>query len=428
MGYVGIVTAACLTKLGHTVVGIEPNLEKVAMLNSGKTPIQEPLLEEIIKQGVKNARFKVVQNIQDLENHYDVSFVCVGTPVNNSGAMSLEQIIKVTSSIGNYIHQNPNYHLVAIRSTVTPGTCRNVINPILQKLVGEKTGKKFGLASNPEFLRETTAVSDFLNPEYTIIGGIDNKSSKILSDIYSGLKGQQYILTPEESEMLKISSNAFHALKVGFANEIGRYSAKLNIDSQRVMSIFSEDKKLNISKSYLKPGFAFGGSCLPKDLKSLTYQSNQLGINLPILEGTLASNESHINYATEEILSHQAKSIGVLGLGFKPKSDDVRESPSVRLIQKLKPYCHNISVFDPDIQIKNMLGSNLEYLSHQIPNISNMICHSINDLTEKSSLIVITQERHEFSNLEKQLLNPEILEDKIIINLVKTSPNYKKAN
>ena len=342
MGYVGIVTAACLSKLGHTVTGVEPNLEKVAMLNNGKSPILEPKLEKILEDAVESKRLKTVSEYAKLETDYDVSFICVGTPIQPNGAMSLNQLMKVTNSIGKYINRNHNYHLVVVRSTVTPGTSRNILLPILQKVTDNKFGEKFGIASNPEFLRETTAVSDFLNPQYTIIGGLDTKSSNTLSNLYSKLKGPKHILTTDEAEMLKLSSNAFHALKVGFANEIGRYSEQLSIDSHKVMEIFMEDKKLNISKSYLKPGFAFGGSCLPKDLQSLTTQSKNSGVSLPILEGTLASNNLHIEHAASKILSYNPNSIGILGLGFKPKSDDVRESPSVRLIQKLMNHCKNI--------------------------------------------------------------------------------------
>lgn len=414
MGYVGIVTAACLSKLGHTVTGIEPNIEKVRMLNNGKTPILEPQLERILKQGIKNNRFKTVTNLNQLENDYDVSFICVGTPIQNNGEMSLNQVVQVTDCIGKYINQNTKYHLVVIRSTVTPGTSRKVVKPILQKLTGNKFGEKFGIAFNPEFLRETTAVSDFLDPQYTIIGGLDSKSSDTLSLLYANLKGAKHILTTDESEMLKLSSNAFHALKVGFANEIGRYSEKLGVDAHKVMEIFTEDKKLNISKSYLKPGFAFGGSCLPKDLQSLTAQSKQLGIDLPILEGTLTSNDLHIEYAVSKIISYKPKSIGILGLGFKPNSDDVRESPSVHLIQKLKRHCTNISFYDPDINIKTMLGSNLEYLNSQIPDVSDIICDDIDDLIQKSSLIVITQGRSEFLKIYSK-----ISKEKIIIDLVK---------
>ena len=418
MGYVGIVTAACLSKLGHTVTGVEPNLEKVQMLNSGNPPILEPQLGKILKHSVETKRLKTVTDYNKLENDYDVSFICVGTPIQNNGEMSLTQLIQVTNSIGKYINETSKYHLVVIRSTVNPGTSKNIVLPILQKLTGNKFGKKFGIASNPEFLRETTAVSDFLDPQYTIIGGLDSKSSDTLSTLYTKLNGPKHILTSSESEMLKLSSNAFHALKVGFANEIGRYSEKLGVDSHKVMEIFTEDKKLNISKSYLKPGFAFGGSCLPKDLQSLTAQSKKLGIGLPILEGTLTSNNLHIEHAASKILSYKPKSIGILGLGFKPNSDDVRESPSVHLIQKLKPNCKNISFYDPDINIKTMLGSNLEYLNSQIPDISFMTCDNIDDLIHKSSLIVITQIREEFSKIYAK-----IPKKKIIVDLVKLKKN-----
>ena len=414
MGYVGIVTAACLSKLGHTVTGIEPNLEKVEMLNNGNPPIREPRLEKILKHAVESKSLKTVSDYKELENDYDISFVCVGTPIQNNGDMSLNQLIKVTNSIGEYINKITNYHLVVIRSTVTPGTSRKTLLPILQNITGNKFAEKFGIASNPEFLRETTAVSDFLDPQYTIIGSLDSKSSDTLSSVYSKLKGPKHILTMDESEMLKLSSNAFHALKVGFANEIGRYSEKLEIDSHKVMEIFIEDKKLNVSKSYLKPGFAFGGSCLPKDLQSLTAQSQNSGIYLPILEGTLTSNNLHIEHAASKILSHKPASIGVLGLGFKPNSDDVRESPSVRLIQKLTPHCSNIYFYDPDININTMLGSNLEYLKSKIPNVANMVCDNLDDLIKKSSLMVITQLRVEFSKL--YIKAPK---EKIIVDLVK---------
>lgn len=412
MGYVGIVTAACLTKLGHTVTGIETNNEKVAMLNNGKSPVNEPEVECIINQALSTNSFKVIPNYEDLDDDIDISFICVGTPLNINNEMSLEQVIKVTKQISQKINSSHKYHLVTLRSTVPPGTLRNIIAPILEKQTNSQYGKKYGLAFNPEFLRETTAVSDFLNPEYTIIGGIDTYASKRLDEVYKNLKGPKYLLTPEESELLKLTCNAFHALKVAFANEIGRFGENLSIDSTRVMEVFTKDKKLNISKAYLKPGFAFGGSCLPKDLKSLTAHANEIGLKLPLLEGTLTSNDLHIEHAISKIIASNPKHIGILGLGFKPNSDDVRESPSIQLVKKLAKYNIPISIYDPDINIDNMLGSNLDYLKAQIPNISSIICKDIDEILAESSTIVITQNRNEFAKISTP---------KIIINLVKPS-------
>lgn len=428
LGYVGSVTASCLAHLGYEVIGIEPNPTKVDKVNSGYSPVKEPGLDSLVGSAVADGRLRAVPDGIPLIPCADVSLICVGTPSGADGSPNLDYVRKVATDIGIGLRHSTNYHAVALRSTVLPGTARNLVGKILEEQSGCKVGRDFGLAMNPEFMRETNAVEDFRRPPYTVIGELDSRSGDLLEEMYKPIQSPLYRVSLEEAEILKLCNNAFHALKIGFANEIGRLCDRVHIDSHAVMQLICADNKLNISPAYLKPGFAFGGSCLPKDVRSLTSHARRLGVELPILEGILPSNRLQIEAARLKVLQAGAQRVGVLGLSFKATTDDLRESPVIALIRDLWQDGIDVLVHDPDVKPEEMLGSNLEYLERQLPQIHQILRPELKDVLEKCELLVVSQRRPEFiSELKK--LNGKVS----ILDLVRMSedatlvkaPNYQ---
>ena len=416
LGYVGTVCAACLAELGHEVVGVEPNGSKLAMLNAGRSPVKEPGLDLSVSKSVSAGRLRAVSSGVSLVPWADVSLICVGTPSEPDGSLMLDHVRNVAADIGAGLRDADNYHVVALRSTVFPGVSREVLGTILQETSHRELGRDFGLAVNPEFMREATAINDFYNPSYTIIGALDSRSGDLIETLYERINSIIYRVTLEEAEILKLCNNAFHALKIGFANEIGRICEQIGVDGHAVMQLICADQKLNISPAYLKPGFAFGGSCLPKDVRSLAFHARRLGIELPIMDGILPSNRVQIDTARLKILRTGAQRIGILGLSFKPTTDDLRESPIIGLIRDLWQDGIDVRVYDPDVQLDQMLGSNLEYLERQLPQIRQILQTDINEVVGYSQLIVAAQNRREFADLLNQLHGK-----KLIIDLVRGS-------
>jgi GDP-mannose 6-dehydrogenase len=403
LGYVGSVTASCLAHLGYEVVGIEPSLVKVQRVNSGYSPVKEPGVDSMLGSAVAEGRLRAVNDGIPLLPCADISLICVGTPSNADGSLMLDYVRKVAADIGAGLRHSTKYHLVALRSTVFPGTTRNILGKILEEESGRKAGRDFGLAMNPEFMRETNAVEDFRVPPYTAIGELDSRSGDLLEEMYKPIQSPVYRVSLEEAEILKLCNNAFHALKIGFANEIGRLCDRLSIDSHSVMQLICADKKLNISPAYLKPGFAFGGSCLPKDVRSLIFHARGLGVEIPILDGILPSNRLQIDAARLKILQNGAQRVGVLGLSFKPNTDDLRESPIIQLIRDLWQDGLDVLVHDPDVKPEEMLGSNREYLERQLPQIHQILRSNLRDVLENSQLLVVSQRRPEFITKLKAL-------------------------
>mgnify|MGYP001260840072 FL=1 len=387
LGYVGCVSAACLAKSNHIVNGIDIDPVKVNIINSGKSPIVEKGLDELISETVSSGNLRALNggNIPEA----DLSIICVGTPSHSNGSLSLNYFTKVAEQIGEYLKNSNSYHVVVNRSTVLPGTIENTLIPILEKSSGRMAGEDFGISMNPEFMREGTSILDYYNPPFTLIGEFDSKTGDIVEKIYKNVNAPIFRTNIKVAEMVKYSCNSFHAVKVTFANEIGNICKQLGIDSHEVMDIFSKDNKLNISTYYLKPGFAFGGSCLPKDLRAITYKAKELDLNLPLLNSLLPSNQNQIESAFRIISKTNHKKIGILGLSFKPGTDDLRESPMVELIEKLIGKGYSVKIYDQEVAVAKIFGSNKKYIETAIPHISSLISNSIDLVIKESDIVII---------------------------------------
>ena len=411
LGYVGTVTAACLARLGHDVVAVEPNATKVEALNAGRSAIKEPGLDDLVSKMVSEGRLRASCNSEALISKADMSLICVGTPSAADGSAVLDYVRNVAMDIGRGMRNGTNYHVVVLRSTVFPGTVRKVLKPLLEEHSGRQAGSDFGLVANPEFMRETDAINDFYAPPYTVIGEFDTRSGDRLEELYRDIKSPISRVALEEAELLKLANNAFHAIKTGFANEIGRVCDRLGVDSHSVMRLVCADKKLNISTAYLKPGFAFGGSCLPKDIRSLTFNARRLGVELPILEAILPSNRLQLEAARLKVHGLSAQRVSVLGLSFKPSTDDLRESPIIGFIRDLWQDGIHVLVHDPDVQPETMLGSNREYLERQLPQINQILRPRVEDVLQDCEVVVVSQKRPEFTAaLRKMSVSSTVLD------------------
>lgn len=389
LGYVGAVTAACLAHRGHQVIGVDPNGAKVAAMDSGRAPVLEPGLEELIAQGRQSSSLSVTTDALSAVLQSDLTFVCVGTPSLTSGRLDLDSVARCAQDIGGALRVKKAFHTIVIRSTVLPGTAESIVVPALEAASGKCAGVGFAVCSNPEFTREGCAVADFLNPSITVLGADQPSFLEPLREIYRNTPGTICETSLGVAQMVKYVCNAFHALKVTFANEIGALCSELDVDARAVTDIFIADKKLNISGAYLNPGFAFGGSCLPKDVRALSYQAKRLDLDLPLLRAILPSNQAHLERAVETVLAKKSKRIGVLGLSFKSGTDDLRESPSVQLIKRLLGEGCEVLVWDKHVSLGRLTGSNRQFIQDEIPHIGARLSTSLEDVVKQSEIVVI---------------------------------------
>lgn len=399
MGYVGAVSAGCLANEGHEVIGVDPVPAKVDIINQGQSPIIEEKIGEIIDNVVKDGLLRATMDGYQAVHDTDISFVCVGTPSQLNGNLDLKYIRRVCERIGSAIRKKKDRHVVVIRSTILPGTMKNVVIPTLEESSGKKAGVDFGVCNNPEFLREGTAVYDFYNPPKTVIGETDTFSGELLASIYKKLDAPLIRTNVETAEMVKYVDNCWHALKVGFANEVGNICKKIGADSHRVMDIFCQDTKLNISPYYMKPGFAFGGSCLPKDLRALTYKGKSLDLDLPILTSILPSNALQVEKGINMVLEKGHKKVGILGFSFKAGTDDLRESPVVEMIERLLGKGFDIKIYDRNVNLAALVGANRDYILNIIPHISKLMADSIEDVIDHAETLVVGNGDDEFKNI-----------------------------
>lgn len=420
LGYVGSVSAACFARDGHEVIGVDVNPTKVEIINSGRSPIVEPQLEELISAGVAAGRLRATTDAAEAIASSDVSLVCVGTPGNVNGSLDLTYIKNSCKEIGVALASVDRYHVVVVRSTMLPGSIERHVIPTLEVYSGKRAGKDFGVAINPEFLREGTSVYDFDNPPFTLIGADDEQVSSLVGHLYSRLNAPLFTLLIKEAEMVKYACNCFHALKVAFANEIGNICKPLEVDSHRVMKVFCEDTKLNLSPYYLKPGFAFGGSCLPKDLRAINYKAKELDVDVPLLGSILSSNERQIERAINMILSTGRKNVGVLGLSFKPGTDDLRESPLVTVIERLIGKGIKVTIYDRHVHLARLFGANKEYIEREIPHISELMRPELDAVVNASEVIVIGNKSEEFLEIKDLLRNDQTVID--LVRLFDTTP------
>ena len=426
LGYVGVVCSACLYQRGHSVIGVDVNEEKVDIVSSGRSPIVEKDVEAMLEEGVNAGRIRATTDSREAVLGSEISFVCVGTPSKANGSLDLTFVEKVSREIGAALREKHIYHIVVIRSTVLPGTIEGIVVPALEETSGKKAGEGFGVAMNPEFLRESTAVYDFNNPPKTVVGALSEADADSVLDLYEGLPGFTVKTSIKVAEAVKYTDNVFHALKVTFANEIGMICKSLGIDSHAVMDIFCQDTKLNLSPYYLKPGFAFGGSCLPKDVRALTYKAGRLDIDTPVLNAITESNRKQIDRALRHVIGVGKKRIGVLGFAFKSGTDDLRESPVVELIELLIGKGYDLRLYDRSVSLAALYGANKRFIEEHIPHISSLMVETINEVLSHGEVIVIGNEAPEFAEVLNQLKpNQHVLDLVRIAPDVETKAQYE---
>ncbi|HET60242.1 MAG TPA: UDP-glucose/GDP-mannose dehydrogenase family protein [Chloroflexi bacterium] len=411
LGYVGCVMAACLANDGNHVVGIDINPLKVEMINAGQSPIIEPGLADMIRQGRQSGKLSADMDARAVVLESDISLICVGTPSNDNGSLRLDYVDNVCRQIGEALREKDSYHVVVVRSTVLPGTVEERLIPILERASGRKAGVDFGVCMNPEFLREGSAIKDYYHPGILVIGELDQRSGDLLAPLYEPIEVPLTRTAIRTAEMVKYTCNAFHALKVVFGNEIGTLAKANGVDGQEVMDIICQDKQLNISTAYLRPGYAFGGSCLPKDLRAILYRAKELDVELPMLGTLLQSNHQHVEMSIKMVERIGKHKIGVLGLSFKAETDDVRESPVITLIETLIGRGYQVRIYDEKIQLARLVGANKAFLEKGIPHITTLMCATMEELIDQSEVLVVANSAAEFRQIGEKMKPGQFLID-----------------
>ncbi|MBB3017783.1 GDP-mannose 6-dehydrogenase [Microvirga lupini] len=413
IGYVGAVSSACLANDGHHVIAVDPNPQKVGPLNEGISPIVEPGLGELIQSGIHNRRLMATSDVREAVNGTDISFVCVGTPSRSNGSLDTSYVSAVAEQIGAAIREKNSFHSVVMRSTILPGTMESIVLPALERASGRQAGVGFGVAYYPEFLRESTAISDYYDPGAIIFGRHDQATVDRLVEIHKIFKVEPRIVSIRTAEAVKYTNNAWHALKISFANEIGNICKEAGIDGHAVMDVLCADNRLNISKAYLKPGFAFGGSCLPKDLRALRFAARKLDVPTPILDATMDANEEQLRRAYSMVAATGKRRIGIIGLSFKPETDDLRESPLVELAERLYGRGYDIRIYDPNIQVSKLTGANLQFVKAHLPHLASLLTADVNEVIDHADAFVLGNREE-----AKRLLSI-VQDDRPLIDLVR---------
>ncbi len=422
LGYVGCVSAACFATEGHRVIGVDVSQAKVDQINAGRSTIVEEGIAEMIAAVVGDGRLSATTDVRAAVTGSDISMVCVGTPSRPNGSIDLTYILRVSQQIGTALRGKHSWHTVVIRSTVMPGTVDTHVIPAIEAASGLKHGQDFAVCSNPEFLREGTSIKDFKDPPFTIVGVIAPPHAKPVLDLYTSIKAPSHVVPVRVAETVKYACNCFHGLKVGFANEIGNLCKAMSVDSHEVMRLFCEDKKLNISAAYLKPGFAFGGSCLPKDLRAIVHRGRIEDVAMPILEAVLTSNRNQVERAFHMVMASRARRIGLLGLAFKAGTDDLRESPTVGLVEMLIGKGCDVLIHDRDVAQANIIGANREYVEREIPHLWTLMRATTAEVIEPSEVIVIGNSSKEYRDLG------DALNGRMVVDLARAIPNRISGN
>jgi GDP-mannose 6-dehydrogenase len=421
LGYVGCVSAACFASEGHRVIGVDVSQAKVDQINAGRSTIVEQGIAEMVSAVVNAGQLSATTDVRQAVLDTDISLVCVGTPSRHNGSIDLTYILRVSQQIGVALRDKRRWHTVVIRSTVMPGTIDTQVIPALEDASGLKHGKDFAVCSNPEFLREGTSIADFNAPPFTLVGAIDAAHAEPVVALYAKVEAPCHVVAVRVAETVKYACNCFHGLKVGFANEIGNLCKVMGVDGHDVMRLFCEDKKLNISTAYLKPGFAFGGSCLPKDLRALVHRGRIEDVPMPILEAVLDSNRRQIERAFHMVMAGGSRRIGILGLAFKAGTDDLRESPNVTLVEMLLGKGCQVLVHDRDVSKARVVGANREYVEREIPHLWTLMRDSTADVISASDIIVIGNSSKEYRELG------DALEGRMVIDLARAIPNRRSS-
>ena len=423
MGYVGAVCTACLAQRGHLIIGVDVSKQKVELINAGRSPIVEPGLDELLTAGKIAGRIRATTDYMDAIHNSDITMVCVPTPSKRNGDLSLEYIEAVCREIGIAMRGKTSGHTVIIRSTVLPGTVKETVLPILEDCAQMKAGADFGLGVNPEFLRESTAIRDYDEPPMTVVGVLDEETGRLMELLYSDLHAPFICKPIEVAEMVKYTCNVWHAVKVSFANEIGSIAKALNVDGREVMNVVCRDHKLNISSYYMKPGFAFGGSCLPKDVRALNYRAAKLDIHTPLISSVMASNEYQVKRAFEVIESLNKRRVGMLGLSFKAETDDLRESPLVELAEMLIGKGYQLSIYDRNVKFASVHGANRDYINGKIPHVSSLLAENESDLLDNVDVLIVGNKDKAF-----QAMMESWPEDKYLVDLAGFMTNTSVFN
>jgi GDP-mannose 6-dehydrogenase len=389
LGYVGSVSAACLAARGHEVIGVDVNTTKVDLMKRGQAPVVEERIGELTAEVVASGALRATTDVAEAVASTEISLICVGTPSAPNGSLSTAYLERVAEQIGAVLAGLDSWHTVVFRSTMLPGTCTDLLIPILEKESGKTAGVGFGVAVNPEFLREGTSVRDFFGPPKTVIGELDATSADRVAAMYEGLPGAVFRVPIAVAEMAKYADNAFHGLKIAFANELGAICRALGVDSYTMMDVFLADRKLNISPAYLRPGFAFGGSCLPKDLRGLVYAARRADVSVPLLSHVLPSNEEHLRRAFELVTASGRRKIGLFGLSFKPGTDDLRESPLVELAERLLGKGYDLRIYDANVALSRLVGANREYIESRLPHLGELLSHSADEVLAHAEVCVV---------------------------------------